>query len=46
MSCFKINDSETISKMFTCFTNIINSIKAVSRNIPNVDLVNKYSDRF
>lgn len=36
-----MDDSEPISEMFTLFSNIMNDLKALYRNIPNIELVNK-----
>lgn len=36
-----MTDIETISQMFTRFFDIINSLKALDREIPNVELVNE-----
>lgn len=36
-----MNDSESISEMFTRFTRIVNSLKAFGSDMPNVELVNK-----
>lgn len=38
---FKMDDNETIYEMFARFTNIINGLKALGRNIHNVELINK-----
>lgn len=36
-----MHDSETISNMFTYFTNIVNGLKTLYRTIPNIELVSK-----
>lgn len=36
-----MDDSEPISEMFTLFSNIMNDLKALYKNIPNIELVNK-----
>ncbi|XP_020101440.1 uncharacterized protein LOC109719276 [Ananas comosus] len=38
---FKMEESESISNMFTRFTNIINSLKALGKDFPQSDLVRK-----
>lgn len=36
-----MNDNESISEIFTRFTDIINGLKAVDKDIPSIELVNK-----
>lgn len=36
-----MGDTETISEIFTRFTDIINSLKALGKDMPNIELVNK-----
>lgn len=43
---FKMHDIETISDMFTRFTNIINGLKALRGDISDVHWSVKFSDRF
>ena len=38
---FKMDPNESISAMFTRFTDIINGLKCLGRNYPNADLVQK-----
>ena len=38
---FKIEHSETISDMYTRFTNIINNLKSLGKTYTNQELVNK-----
>lgn len=37
-----MNDTETVFEMYTPFTNIVNSFKALDKNIPNIKLVYKF----
>lgn len=38
---FKMNENESISEMFTSFTDIMNGLKDLGRDVSNVELVNK-----
>lgn len=36
-----MSDGETISEMFTSFTEVVNSLKALGKNLLNTELVKK-----
>ena len=38
---FRMKPSETIGDMYTCFTDVINSLKALGRSFSDFELVNK-----
>lgn len=38
---FKMDNNQTISEIFTRLTDIVNYLKALGRDMPNLELVNK-----